>query len=67
MRIHYKYKILLFFYSTRKIGNGGGVGIYINNDFTAKINRNLSPFHEKILESITVETKIKNKKLSLTS
>lgn len=46
---------------------GGGVGIYINNDFTAKINRNLSPFHEKILESITVETKIKNKKFSLTS
>jgi len=42
-------------YKTRVFSRGGGVGFYIRNDLNAKVIENLSTFHEKIFESITIE------------
>jgi hypothetical protein len=40
---------------TRSKSRGGGVGFYINNKLNYKIRNDLSPFHEKEFECITVE------------
>jgi hypothetical protein len=33
---------------------GGGVGFYIKNNLNASVLENLSPFENKIMESITI-------------
>ncbi len=40
---------------TRQGMRGGGVGFYIRNNLNATIIDNLSPFTEKVFESITVQ------------
>jgi len=54
---------------TRQGMRGGGVGFYIRNNLNAKIIDNLSPFTEKIFESITIELTYpaSNKTILLTS
>ena len=44
-----------FFNSTRKLNRGGGVGIYVRNGFSAKINKQLSPFLENIFECLSID------------
>ena len=50
------------FISQRTKSKGGGVGFYINSELPSKILHNLSSFHEKIFECLTVEVVINNKK-----
>ena len=38
------------------------MGFYVNSELSSKINLNLSIFHEKIFECLTVEVVINNKK-----
>ena len=42
-------------YKCRSKGRGGGVGFYIRNGINYKIIENLSPFKDKIFESLTLE------------
>ena len=56
-----------FYFSCRKKGRGGGVGIYINNDLSASPNKNLSLFNENIFESISIDFKYKNKTYTISS
>ena len=60
-------KDFTFFCKTRSNCAGGGVGIYVRNEYAAKVNPHLSPFIEKNIESISVEIKFKNRKISITS
>ena len=41
--------------SQRKSGRGGGVGFYVKNGLDSKVCNNLSLFHEKIFECLTIE------------
>jgi len=54
---------------TRQGMRGGGVGFYIRNNLNATIIDNLSPFTEKIFESITIQLTYpaSNKSILLTS
>ena len=54
-------------YKTRVFSRGGGVGFYIRNDLNSKIIDNLSTFHEKIFECITVEIVCGKKKVMLSN
>jgi hypothetical protein len=54
-----------FIYKQRTKFRGGGVGFYIKNDIKYKILPDLSPFIDKIFESITIEIVLKNKKCIL--
>ena len=51
-----------FYHSQRTKFKGGVVGFYVNSELSSKINLNLSIFHEKIFECLTVEVVINNKK-----
>ena len=51
-----------FFHKARAFSRGGGVGFYVNENLSAKIIENLSSFHEKIFESLTIEISHKNQK-----
>lgn len=42
-------------FRNRAKGRGGGVGFYIRNGLTCKIMEQLSPFHDKIIETLTVQ------------
>ena len=53
------------FFKQRNNGRGGGVGFYIKEGLPAKINNNLSNFHEKIFECLTVEITLNNKSYTL--
>jgi exonuclease III len=46
---------------------GGGVGFYVRNGLNFKVIENLSPFEQKILESITIKISYPNRSLLLTS
>ena len=54
-----------FYYKTRAFSRGGGVGFYINENLNSQIIENLTPFHEKIFESITIQITQNTKKLFL--
>ena len=56
-----------FYNSQRTKSKGGGVGFYINNDHPSKILHDLSSFHEKIFECLTVEVFINNKKFIMSN
>ena len=47
------FKPLLF--KKRTGMRGGGVGFYVNNKLNAKVIENLSPFENKIIESLTIQ------------
>jgi hypothetical protein len=47
----------------RNNSRGGGVGFYVKNDVKYKILTNLSPFTDKLFESITIEVTLNNKKV----
>ena len=55
------------FLNQRSNSRGGGVGFYIREGLSAKVVKNLSPLYEGILECLTVELFIANKKIFLTS
>ena len=55
-------KGLNFFNSQRTKNKGGGVGFYINSELPCKILHDLSSFHEKNFECLTVEVIINKKK-----
>ena len=63
----YKLKDFTFYYNDRKQYRGGGVGIYIFNDFSAKINTEFSIFIEKSIECLSLDFVFKNKKFNLTN
>jgi hypothetical protein len=46
---------------------GGGVGFYIHKSYSLKLIQDLSPFHDKIFESITVEISQNRNKLLLSN
>ncbi len=46
---------------------GGGVGFYIRKTYNFKLIQDLSPFHEGLFESITIEVSQKNFKLILSN
>jgi len=50
------------FYKTRAFSRGGGVGFYVKDTLSAKVIDNLSSFHEKVFESLTLEISHNNKK-----
>ena len=56
-----------FFSSQRTKNKGGGVGFYINNEHPSKIIQDLSSFHEKNFECLTVEVIINNKKFIISN
>jgi exonuclease III len=47
---------------TRANNRGGGVGFYVKNNTSFKVLSNLSPFHEKTFETLTIEITIDKKK-----
>lgn len=54
-------------YKTRKVGQGGGVAIYIHEKLKFKELKNLSFFHDNIFESICIEVELDNNKKILVS
>ena len=46
---------------------GGGVGIFVKKELNFSVNKKLSVFHERILESIFVDVTFNNKKISIGS
>ncbi len=56
-----------FYFKTRTAGRGGGVGIYCNSNYSSKLIKDLSPFQDKIFESITIEFKYKKSAYLITS
>ena len=46
---------------------GGGVGFYIRNHIEFEILKTMSPFHEKIFESLSVKVKFRKNKFILTN
>ena len=55
------------FFKQRNNARGGGVGFYVREDIPTKVNQLMSPFYEKILESLTIEILLNKKKIYLTS
>ena len=55
------------FYKTRAFSRGSGVGFYVKDTISTKIIDNLSTFHEKIFESITLEISSNNKKILISN
>ena len=51
-----------FFHSQRTKHKGGGIGFYINSELPCRVIPDLSIFHEKIFECLTVEVIINKKK-----
>jgi len=49
-------------FSQRNSGRGGGVGFYVKNGHDAKTCTNLSLFHDKIFECLTIELMFNKKK-----
>jgi hypothetical protein len=54
-------------FKTRNNMRGGGVGFYVRNGLNFKIVDNMSPFEQKIFESITIQISYPNKSYLLTS
>ncbi len=48
-----------FFHSSRKSSKGGGVGIYIRNGYSAKVDKSTSLFVENVFESLSIEFTMK--------
>ncbi len=63
----HKIEGLQLFIKQRSAGRGGGVGLYIRDGLSAKVNCNLSPFTNGILECLTVEFILYKKKTFITS
>ena len=51
----------------RTFSNGGGVGIFVNDDVSSKIIDIDNSFHEKIFECITIELSYSNRKTYISS
>jgi len=49
-------------FKRRRGMRGGGVGFYVRNGIQAKIIDELSPFENKIIESLTIQLSYPNKK-----
>jgi exonuclease III len=59
------FKPLIYTYKRRKNMRGGGVGFFIRNNLTATVQENLSPFVNKIFESITIQLSYPSSRKSL--
>ena len=70
-KIHYPELIQIpgynFFHQDRSKSNGGGVGFYIKQSYPTITLPNLSPFNEKIFETLTLEVTINKKKYLLSN
>ena len=57
-----------FIFNSRSQCKGGGIGFYVRSDLKYQILDDLSPFHERILESMSIEVEFKpNRKITFTS
>ena len=54
-----------FVFKTRNNSRGGGVGFYVREGIKFKIIDELSPFHEKVFESLTIEVELEGDKKTL--
>ena len=58
----YQFPALNFIIKPVHSQEGGGVGFYINENLNSQVIENLTPFHEKIFESITIQITQNTKK-----
>lgn len=56
-----------FYFKSRNVGKGGGVGFYVKNDLKVKIINNLSNFIDKTFEVLTLEITFNSKKFLVSS